>query len=150
MWFCPCKRSKPRYWKIHNQKPLAKPIKHKILIIEDEKALLAVLSDKFKREGFVVFQATDGKAGLEVAVKQKPELIILDIIMPSMDGLQMLKKLREDKWGNSVKVLILSNLSDPDQLNVAREQGVVEYMVKSNWGLNDVVNKVKETLRKKL
>ena len=127
---------------------MAKATKHKILIVEDEKALLTVLTDKFKREGYIVLQAMDGKAALEVAIKNKPELIILDIIMPSMDGLAMLKKLREDKWGNRVRVLILSNLSDPDQLNAARQQGVTEYMVKSNWSLDDVVSKVKETLRK--
>ena len=120
----------------------------KILIVEDESALLMVLSDKFRREGFAVFEAKDGGEGLKSAQKNKPHIIVLDIIMPSMDGLSMLKKLREDKWGNSTPVLILSNLSDHEQISEATSRGIVEYLVKSNWGLEDVVNKVKETIKK--
>ena len=122
--------------------------KNTVLIIEDEKALLTVLSDKFKREGFSVLGAHDGGEGLRLALKNQPQIIILDIVMPSMDGLFMLKKLRESKWGNTVPVLILSNLSDPEQINEANGRGVVDYLVKSNWGLDDVVAKVKDTLKK--
>jgi len=122
------------------------PNKLKILIIEDEKSLLTVLADKFRREGFFVWEAQDGEEGLDCALKNKPLLIILDIVMTSMDGLTMLKKLREDKWGNHIPVLILSNLSDPQQLEEANGRGVIGYMIKSNWGLDDVVTKVKETL----
>jgi DNA-binding response OmpR family regulator len=122
--------------------------KNKILIVEDETSLLDVLADKFKREGFLVYKAQDGQEALEIVKKQKPDLVILDVIMPSMDGLTMIKKLREDKWGNVVPVLILSNLSDPEQINEAKEWGAVDYLVKSNWGLDDVVLKVKQTLRK--
>ncbi len=118
----------------------------KILIVEDEAALLMVLADKFRREGFNVLEAHDGLEGLRAALKHKPDLVILDIIMPSMDGLTMLKKLREDKRGNTVPVLILSNLSDPEQINEATGRGRVEYLVKSNWGLDDVVQKVIDTL----
>jgi DNA-binding response OmpR family regulator len=118
-----------------------------ILIIEDEKALLQVLSDKFKREGFVVYGAMDGEKGLDVACRYHPSLVVLDIVMPSMDGLTMLKKLREDKWGNQVPVLILSNLSDPDQIEQATGRGVIEYLVKSNWGLDDVVEKARQILK---
>lgn len=120
----------------------------KILIVEDEKALLMVLADKFRRHGFVVYEASDGEEGLDSAKKNRPELIILDLVMPSMDGLTMLKKLREDKWGQRAPVLVLSNLSDPAQINEANGRGVVDYLVKSNWGLDDVVDKVRETLAK--
>ncbi len=118
----------------------------KVLIIEDESALLEVLADKFRRESFVVFTSSDGEEGLRNALKHKPDIVVLDIVMPSMDGLTMLKKLREDKWGNNVPVLILSNLSDPEQINEATGRGRVEYLVKSNWGLDDVVLKVQQTL----
>lgn len=120
----------------------------KILIVEDEIALLSVLSDKFRREGFIVWEACDGLEGLLAAIKKRPDIILLDIVMPSMDGLSMLKKLREDKWGNSVPVLILSNLSESDQIEPSTEQGIVEYLIKSNWGLEDVVMKIRETLAK--
>jgi DNA-binding response OmpR family regulator len=119
----------------------------KVLIVEDERSLLTVLADKFRREGFAVFTAQDGAEGLEQAHKSKPDIVVLDIVMPSMNGLVMLKKLRETKWGNVIPVLILSNLSDPEQINEATGRGRVEYLVKSNWGLDDVIAKVKETLR---
>jgi len=119
----------------------------KILIVEDEKALLEVLADKFRREHFIVFTGQDGEEGLACALKNKPDIIVLDIVMPSMDGLTMLKKVREDKWGNNIPILILSNLSDPEQINEATGRGKVEYLVKSNWGLDDVVQKVKDTLK---
>jgi DNA-binding response OmpR family regulator len=122
--------------------------KKSILIVEDEKSLLSVLCDKFKREGFLVYSAMDGKEALQNACKLRPSLVVLDIIMPSMDGLTMLKKLRESRWGSQVPVLILSNLSDPQQIEEATGRGVIEYLVKSNWGLNDVVEKVKQTLKK--
>jgi len=119
----------------------------KVLIVEDEASLLRVLADKFRREGFEVFTATDGHDGLTKASKNKPDIIVLDIVMPSMDGLEMLKKLRENKWGNHTPVLILSNLSDPEQINEATGRGMVQYLVKSNWGLDDVVEKVRQTLQ---
>ena len=122
--------------------------KVKVLIVEDEITLLKVLSDKFRREGFFVLEAENGQKGLSLALSEKPSIIILDIVMPSMDGLTMLKKIREDKWGNTVPVLILSNLSDPEQINEANGRGVIDYLVKSNWSLEDVVIKVKNTLKK--
>ena len=118
-----------------------------ILIVEDESALLEVLADKFSREGFLALTAGDGAEGLKAALKHRPDIVVLDIIMPSMDGLQMLKKLRENKWGQNVPVLILSNLSEPEQheelLDADKRLG---YLIKSNWGLDDVVKIVKETL----
>ncbi len=121
--------------------------KQKILIVEDERALLMVLADKFQREGFMVFRAQNGQEGLDQAIRAKPDLIILDIIMPSMDGLTMLKKIREDKHCQSIPVLMLSNLSDPDQINESTGRGRVEFLVKSNWSLGDVVQKAKQTLK---
>ncbi len=120
-----------------------------ILIVEDEHALLQVLADKFGREGFLALTAPDGQAGLEAALKHKPDVIVLDIIMPSMDGLQMLKKLRENKWGQNVPVLILSNLSEPEYTEeILNSDPNVSYLIKSNWGLDDVVKKVKENYAK--
>lgn len=121
-----------------------------ILIVEDEPALLMVLADKFRREGFVVLEAKDGEEALRTALHNHPDLLILDIVMPSMDGLTMLKKLREDKWGEYVPVLILSNLSDPEQIDEAAHSGAIDFLVKSNWGLDDVITKVKSTFAKSL
>ncbi len=120
-----------------------------ILIVEDESALLQVLADKFGREGFLTFTASDGQAGLDTALEHKPDVIVLDIVMPSMDGMQMLKKLRENKWGQNIPVLILTNLSEPEyNEEILSSDPNVSYLIKSNWGLDDVVKKVKENYAK--
>jgi len=122
--------------------------KSKILIVEDEQDLLEALVDKFTREGFKTLEARNGEEGLERALKEHPDLILLDIVMPKMDGMTMLKNLREDAWGKNVPVVLLTNLSATD---VKIVRGVVEhepsyYLVKSDWKIEDVVGKVRETL----
>ncbi len=123
--------------------------KQSILIIEDDIPELNALRDKFAREGFVVLEAKNGKQGIEVALREHPDLILLDIVMPVMDGMTMLKKLRsENEWGKSVPVVLLTNLSADDD-KIMREIAETEpayYLVKSNWTINEVVEKVRERL----
>ena len=122
-------------------------VKKTILIIEDEESLLQALKDKISRENHCnILEAKNGKEGLEMALKKHPDLILLDIIMPVMDGMTMLKKLREDKWGKDAKVIILSNLSDAEKASESLEQGVHDYLVKTDWHIDDVVKKVRGTL----
>jgi len=118
----------------------------KILIIDDEQTLLTALIDKFTREGFNVITAENGREGLASAYKNHPDLVLLDIIMPVMDGLTMLSKLRKDKWGKSVKVILLTNLSEPGIIAVPLTQTVSGYLVKSDWKIADVVKQVREKL----
>ncbi len=123
--------------------------KGKILIVEiveDELSLLEVLTDKFSKEGFKVLRAKNGKDGLKVALTEHPDIILLDIIMPVMDGMTMLKKLREDEWGKDAKVIILTNLSDNEKTAQALADGSNDYLVKSDWKIEDVVKKVEERL----
>lgn len=117
----------------------------KILIVEDEQDMLEALVDKLTSEGFKIIEAKNGEDGLEKALKEQPDLILLDIVMPKMDGMTMMKKLREDKWGRKVPIILLTNLSVTDDII----KGVVEdepsyYLVKSDWKIEDVVKKVKE------
>lgn len=122
--------------------------KKKILIIEDEKPMLKVLVDKFNREGFHVFEAKDGAEGLKVALKQRPDIILLDLIMPKMDGITMMRKLREEnEWARNVPIIILTNLQADDKVMsaVTRDEPSF-YLVKTSWTLEDVVRKVKERL----
>lgn len=119
-----------------------------ILIVEDEASLLNVLGDKLKSRDFLVLEAKNGKEGLETALREHPDLILLDIVMPVMDGMTMFKKLREDAWGKSVKVIMLTNSSDAENVAGAIEQGSYDYFIKSDWKLEDVVAKVKEKLEK--
>ena len=123
--------------------------KKKILIIEDEMSQRKALVDKFTRESFQVLEARDGEEGLRVALKEQPNIILLDIIMPKMDGMTMMKKLRqENEWGKSVPVILLTNLSSDDDkiMKGITADEPAYYLVKSNWTINDVVEKVKERL----
>ena len=121
----------------------------KILIIEDEAALNKVLSDKLIREGFLVVSANDGVEGLKLASKEVPDLILLDIVMPAMDGVTMLKKLRSDKKTEAIPVIIISNLSEIEKITeiLDAKKGVIEHLVKSHWSMEQLVKKVKETLK---
>ena len=119
----------------------------KILIIEDELPMLKALSDKFSREGFSVLEARNGEEGLDVALKTKPDLIILDLFMPVMDGKAMMEKLREDEWGKKVPIIILTNLNPDDKtLNEILKSGPAYYFVKSKWKLEDLVARTKKEL----
>jgi len=119
----------------------------KILIVEDEIAVTRLLSERLSKEGFMVSGAKDGAEGLKKAKKTHPDLIILDIIMPVMDGLTMLKELRKDKWGRHSQVIILTNLSDGEELATAVEHKVYDFLVKADWKLEDLIKKVKEKLK---
>ena len=118
----------------------------KILIVEDEKPLREAIFDKFNREGFQTFQGKDGEEGLKIALKEHPDIILLDIIMPHVDGLSMLKTLRKDDWGKNAQVLLLTNLNDAEYVATAMESGVFDFLVKSDWKLDDLVIRVKEKL----
>lgn len=119
---------------------------HRILIIEDEKPLIRALSQKLSDEGFEILQAMDGETGLAMALDKHPDIILLDIILPKMDGITCLKKLREDAWGKNVPVIILTNLSDEESLKQSQIEHVPDYLVKSDWRLEDVTAKIRERL----
>jgi len=117
-----------------------------ILIVEDETPLLRVLADKLSSQGFEVLQAKDGEQGLEIAKEKMPDLILLDIIMPKMDGITMLKNLRNDSWAKATPVILLTNVDNPTTVAAAVENDMLGYLVKSDWKLEDVVRIVKEKL----
>ena len=123
--------------------------KYSILVIDDDTTLVQVLNDKLKREGFSVFEAFDGVQGLAQSLKHRPDLILLDILMPVMDGLTMMNKLREEnEWGKKVPIIILSNLSPDEEkmMHTINTALPAYYLVKSNWSLDEVVNKIRDTL----
>ena len=129
---------------------MKKMIKNKrILIVEDEKAVATILNRKLSKEGFDIILATDGKEGLKKALSEKPDLILLDIVLPIMDGLTMLKKLRQNSKGKNIPVIILTNLTtDPERLTNAGKYGTADYLVKANWSINDLTQKVMDTFSK--
>ncbi len=124
-------------------KKLGKKVPKKILIIEDETDLREALSSAFINEGFTTFTAANGEIGLERAYAEKPDIIILDIIMPKIDGLSVLKNLRSDEWGKSVKVVVMTALDDLEKVAEVVEAGGTEYIVKTNISLSGIVEKIK-------
>lgn len=123
-----------------------------ILIVEDEESLRNVLKDKLEKENFLVLEAKNGQEGLEMAMEKKPDLILLDIVMPVMDGFTMVKKLREEEKkpgdiiNNQIPVLFLSNLNDEQAMSTSQQQGIYDYLVKSNWTLDGITTKIKDRL----
>ena len=123
----------------------------KILIIEDEIVLLGMLKNNLSKiqDDLIIEEAMDGEEGLEKALKIHPDLILLDILLPKMDGVEMAKELRKDEWGKTVKVIILSVVSDMDYVQKALEGDSFEYLVKSDTPMDSIVEKVKEAIQVK-
>jgi len=121
--------------------------KSTVLLIEDEKLLSKAIKKKLEKNGFDVLEAYDGGEGLAVALEKHPDLILLDIVLPLMDGVTLLDRLREDEWGKWVPVIILSNLSDASTVEESKKKGVNNYLVKTDWKLDEVVAKVREALK---
>ncbi|OGM16059.1 hypothetical protein A2V56_04445 [Candidatus Woesebacteria bacterium RBG_19FT_COMBO_42_9] len=103
---------------------------------------------KFENEGFRVLTAQDGEEGLSMAKDQNIDLVILDIMMPILSGLDMLAQYRQDPKGKSVPVIILTNLTREDEMKRARELGVKEFIVKADYTPSEVVRKIKDYLGK--
>lgn len=121
--------------------------KKTILVVDDENSLVLSLKIKLTEEGYEVLTARDGKEGLNIAKSNHPDLILLDILMPVMDGLTMLRELRRDEWGKTAKVLILSNLSRQETELQSKIEGVTDYIIKSNWDLEDLAAKIRVYLK---
>lgn len=116
----------------------------KILIVEDEVPLVKALSVRLKEENFEVFEAYDGVAGLAMAERSHPDLMLLDIAMPKMDGLTMLDKMRATDWGKDITVMMLSNSGSKEKLSAALNNWVARYFVKSDWDLEKIVTEIKK------
>ncbi len=127
---------------------MSKSKKAKILLAEDDKFISLAYRDGFKRAGFEVVWASDGKEAVEKAQKEKPDLIILDLIMPTMNGFEALEKIKADKDIKNIPVIIMSNLGQETDIQKGRELGAVDYLIKSNFSMKEVVSKIEKYLKK--
>jgi len=118
----------------------------KILIIEDEEALLAMLSQKLIREGYDVVSARDGEEGFAKIKEEKPDLVLLDIVMPKMSGMEVLEKMHADKKLAKIPVIIISNSGQLVEIDKAKALGVKDYLVKAEFDPQEVVEKVGKVL----
>ena len=121
----------------------------KILIVEDETAISRILKDELENRKYAVFVAGDGQQGLDIAFKEHPDMILMDVSMPVMDGITALKKLREDAWGKTAKVLLLTNSGKMENVAAAAELNSAGYLIKSDWDMEKVVEKVQSMLSSK-
>jgi DNA-binding NtrC family response regulator len=120
-----------------------------ILLVEDEIPVRNVLQTRLTKEGFTVFPAGNGREGLALAEAKKPDLVLLDIVMPEMDGMTMLRQMRQTDWGKNMKVVMLTNLADADRAAEAGREGVYDFLIKSNWQLWQLVALIKKKLQNK-
>jgi DNA-binding response OmpR family regulator len=118
-----------------------------VLIVEDEVHLTDIYKSALSNEGFAVSVALSGDSGLATALSNHPDAILLDIMLPGMDGLAVLAKLREDSWGKSVPVVILTNLTPDDRIIASISRDVPSfYLVKVNSSTDDIVTRVKAAI----
>jgi DNA-binding response OmpR family regulator len=122
---------------------MAKP---KVLLVEDDEMLHTMYTQKFTKEGYEVASAYNGAEGVAAAETSKPDVILLDIIMPKMDGFVALKKLKKNDMTKAIPVILLTNLGQEEDIRKGRELGATDYFIKANHTPQEVVDKVKEVM----
>jgi len=123
--------------------------KIKILLIEDDPFLLSMYATKFELEGFEIIFAEDGEKALKAASKEKPDIILLDVLLPKMDGFEVLKELKKNEETKAVPVILLTNLSQRDDVEKGLALGAVDYLIKAHFMPTEVVEKIKKILSEK-
>ena len=118
----------------------------KILFIEDESALQETFKDFLDQEGYQMVSALDGEIGLRLAKIEKPDLILLDLILPKKDGFEVLEELKKEEGTKDIPVIVLTHLEEMEDVQKAIELGARDYLVKANYSLKDVVEKIKKAL----
>ncbi len=114
----------------------------KILIVEDDKSMQKVLSQKLSIEGYEVSVANNGQEGFDLAVDIKPDLILLDIIMPVVDGMTALDMLHNNSVTTTIPVIMLTNLDSKETVIEAQKRGAHDFLIKSNWKINDIIQRI--------
>ncbi len=117
--------------------------KHTILLVEDEATVATVLASALEQSGYSVLIAGDGAAGLKMALEQHPDVILADIILPVMSGLEMIREIRKDSWGAKAEIMVLTNVSDNATLEAALSQDALYYIVKGDSSMDDIIAKVR-------
>ena len=118
----------------------------KIAIVEDDIAIVQMYRMKFEAEGYDVASAGDGKQGLELIKDFKPDIVLLDLMMPVMGGAEMLEKMRNTDWGKDIKVIILTNMGESEAPSGINDLGVEEFIVKADMTPKQVAERIKQAL----
>ena len=120
--------------------------KHSILLVEDEAPAALALGNALEQAGYAVKKAGDGEVGLKLALSDHPDLILADLKMPKMSGMDMIKEIRKDEWGKTAEIIILTNVTDVAMLEEALSHDTFFYIVKSETSINDVIATIKTRL----
>jgi len=123
--------------------------KVKILAVEDDKFLRDLIIQKLQKEGFATFEAVDGEEGLKMAKERHPDLILLDLILPGVDGFEVLRRMKSDKDTSSIPIIVLSNLGQKEDMDRAVSGGAEDFMVKAHFTPGEIISKIKVVLKKK-
>ena len=118
----------------------------KILFIEDEPTLQKTFREILRQEGYEMISALNGEVGLRLAKDEKPDLILLDLILPKIHGFEVLKKIKEDKGIKEIPIIVLTNLEGIGDVDKALELGATTYLVKAQYSLEEVLEKIKKAL----
>jgi DNA-binding response OmpR family regulator len=119
----------------------------KILIIEDDKFLRELISRKLSGEGFGVAEAVDGEEGVKKIKEENPDLVLLDLILPGIDGFEVLSKAKEDPKTSSIPIIILSNLGQKEEIEKGLKLGAVDYLIKAHFTPGEIIEKIKNVLK---
>jgi len=119
----------------------------KILVVEDDKFLRELISQKLLQEGYDIEGAADGEKGLEAIKKEKPDLVLLDLILPGVDGFEVLASMKEDSDIAQIPVIILSNLGQKDDIEKGLKMGAVDYLIKAHFTPAEIVEKIRAVLK---
>ncbi|MBU0597616.1 response regulator [Patescibacteria group bacterium] len=118
----------------------------KILIVDDEEPIRVFLRSNLKNENINILEASNGEDGLSLALKERPQLILLDVIMPKMHGIEVLNRLRGDEWGKNVHVILVTNYAQDPRVVEAIDKDLCELLEKGRSTIEDIVSRVKDIL----
>ena len=119
----------------------------KILIIEDDKFLRELIAQKLLKEGYDIAEAVDGEKGIKAVKEEKPDLILLDLILPGVDGFEVLTQIKKDPVLAEIPVIILSNLGQKDDIERGLKIGAIDYLIKAHFTPGEIINKIKTILK---
>jgi len=120
----------------------------KILVIEDDKFLRELISQKLLKEGYEISEAIDGEEGLKKIKEEKPDLVLLDLILPGIDGFEVLSEIKDDPILAQIPVIILSNLGQKEDVEKGLKLGAVDYLIKAHFTPGEIVEKINNALKK--
>jgi DNA-binding response OmpR family regulator len=119
----------------------------KILIIEDDKFLRELIAQKIVKEGYDISEAIDGEEGIKKIKEEKPDMVLLDLILPGIDGFEVLSKMKEDPFLAQIPVIILSNLGQKDDIEKGLKLGAADYLIKAHFTPGEIIEKIKTILK---